>query len=336
MRGAGLGGIGVDYGTGGIRAVALAADDPVGAEGRRVAFEGPEAHAQARAWLLGEGAARGVPIVLPSGFGVPLRSVERADAATLFEVTLKRPDPTASGLGAFLAPLVGSGLAAYLIPAVKQMPTVPTHRKANRIDLGTSDKLCAAAFAVWHRADGDPARLASADFLLLEVGAGFKAWVVVSGGRIVDGIGGSAGTPGPRARGALDGEVAYLFPPAGKDAIYGGGAADLDARFGDGLGERTLWEGVLREAAMLTRFHGIERILASGRRAAEATSRLAAAGYRVEPIGGGAGEAGAFAAASGAAILADGLGGGRAAPLVAHLGLREAAGGVLSYVWTGA
>ncbi len=377
----GVRGIGVDYGTGGIKAVRLAPGGPPevrlfpagaaetgrtrGADGGDAPGAAGEAEAPcaagaaggpapggpckaATAWLESASAADpGAAIVLPSGFGVPLRSVQSLEARDLFEVTLRRHDPAGAGLGAFLAPLRASRLPAYVIPAVKALPTVPRHRKANRVDMGTADKLCAAALAVWRLAGGDAARLPAVDALLLELGAGFKAWLVVAGGQIVDGIGATAGTLGPVARGALDGELAYLHPPDSKADIYRGGAADLDAAFGGALGTAALWEGTLREAAMLTRFFGIERILTSGRRRAEAAARLAAAGYRAESLeadadlarldgpsaaGGPVGLEGAL----GAALLADGLAGGRAAPLVAHLGLREATDRVLDYVWTAA
>jgi predicted butyrate kinase (DUF1464 family) len=334
----GVRGIGLDYGTGGIKCLRLAPD------GRReaLAFSGPDANNAATAWLLA--ASAGDPdatIVLPSGFGVPLRPVQALGEQDLFEMTCRREDPAGSGLGAFLAPLRATRLPAYLIPAVKGLPTVPRHRKANRIDLGTADKLCAAALVIWRLAGGEGSRLPAVDALVLELGAGFKAWVVVAGGRIVEGIGGTAGTPGPRGRGALDGEVAYLAPPCSKADIYGGGTADLDAAFGGGLGEAALWEGVEREAAMLTRFFGIERIVASGRRRAEAIARLAARGYRVESLAADPDlarldrGADGVEAALGAALLADGLAGGRAAPLVAHLGLRDATDRVLDYLWMG-
>jgi len=328
---AGLRGIGVDYGTGGVRAAVLGGGAP-----RVAVFEGPHADGRAADWLCAlDGELAALPCVLPSGFGVPLRALADLDAASLAEVTLRRTAPEAAGLGAFLARLARGGARGHLIPAVKQLPTVPPHRKVNRVDMGTSDKLCAAALAVWALAGGDPGGLGRVDCVLLDVGAGFKAWVVAAGGRVVDGIGGTAGTPGPLARGALDGELAYLQPPSRKADIYGGGAADLDAAFPGGLGERALWEGIAREAAMLTRFYGIDRIVVTGRRAGEAAARLVAAGYdagSAPPLADGL-PAGSEAAL-GAAVLADGLAGGRAAPLAGHLRLGEATDRVLSYVWT--
>src|SRR3989304_3611988 len=64
------------------------------------------------------------PIVLPSGYGVP---ITRA---------------------LFLAEARRRTLRAYCIPAVKLLPSLPPHRKLPRADLGTSDVLCAAAWAL--------------------------------------------------------------------------------------------------------------------------------------------------------------------------------------------
>ena len=55
----------------------------------------------------------------------------------------------------------------------------------------------------------------------------FSAAVAVDGGRIVDGLGGSAGPIGARACGALDAEVAYLLGGAlSKRTVFSGGALD--------------------------------------------------------------------------------------------------------------
>ena len=72
---------------------------------------------------------------------------------------------------------------------------------------------------------------AETSFVMLELGGGFSAAMAVDGGRIVDGLGGSAGPIGARACGALDAEVAYLLGPAlSKRTVFSGGALPNVAR----------------------------------------------------------------------------------------------------------
>ena len=62
---------------------------------------------------------------------------------------------------------------------------------------------------------------------MLELGGAFSAALAVDAGRIVDGLGGSAGPIGARACGALDAEVAYLLGAAlSKRTVFSGGALD--------------------------------------------------------------------------------------------------------------
>src|SRR3972149_6004299 len=86
-----------------------------------------------------------LPIVLPSGFGIPLRRIQEVDDRDLFEMTLRRGDPSEKGLGQFLSRLPQTDLRADCLPSVKLLRSVPVHRKVNRIDMGTADKLCAVA-----------------------------------------------------------------------------------------------------------------------------------------------------------------------------------------------
>ena len=97
------------------------------------------------------------------------------------------------------------------LPGVVHLATVPAHRKVNRIDMGTADKVCVAALGIWDQARR--LRLPPSDtaFILLELGGAFTAGLAVREGQIVDGIGGTGGGLGYRALGTLDGEVAYAL-----------------------------------------------------------------------------------------------------------------------------
>jgi predicted butyrate kinase (DUF1464 family) len=196
-----------------------------------------------------------------------------AGRAELFAMSLLKGDPARGGLGLFLARLQAAGVDGYCLPAVKLLPTVPAARTLNKIDMGTSDKLCAAAYLLAVLHDRHGARYEDLSFLSLEVGFAFKCWLVVREGRIVDGIGGTAGTPGPRARGAIDGELAYLHGFAEKADIYGGGWADLRASYGEELAAQAFWEGLEMERAALCGYYGLSEVIVSGRRRAEVLAR---------------------------------------------------------------
>jgi predicted butyrate kinase (DUF1464 family) len=175
--------LGVDYGTGSWKTALFG---NVGPPERRI-FGAPEA---VRAYI--EEIDRlhpGLPIVLPSGFGIPVKRVQELDDRDRFEIALRRDAPSERGLSHFLLALQVSRVNAYCIPAVKLLPSVPIHRKINRVDMGTSDKLCAAAYLISRSHERGP-RLEEIDFILLEVGAAFRAIVAVQGGKIVDGLGG--------------------------------------------------------------------------------------------------------------------------------------------------
>ena len=268
---------------------------------------------------------RDLPIVLPSGFGIPLKRIQEVDGQDLFEMTLRRGDPREKGLGQFLQKLRSSDFHAYCIPSVKLLPSVPVHRKMNQIDMGTTDKLCAVAFML-HRQVALGGSLEAQNFLTLEVGEAFKALVVVQGGRVVDGLGGTAGKMGPRARGAIDGELACLTSFS-KDKVYSGGALDIETRYGQ-YGHDAFWEGIEKEIVLFLNYYGLRRIFLAGRRKEAVIERLGTR-YALElVVENGEG----FEAALGAAILANGITGGEFRGLVDHLGVRDARERVLDWV----
>ena len=154
----------------------------------------------------------------PSGYGLPL---VRADQATERDLRLAflASDGEVGGIGGLrrLARLLAeSGLPVVFTPGVIHLPSVPEHRKLNRVDLGTADKVATAALAIWdqvRRLGGSPIHTS---FLLLELGGAFSAALAVDRGAIVDGIGGSSGPIGWQSSGAWDGEVAFLAGTVGK------------------------------------------------------------------------------------------------------------------------
>ena len=153
----------------------------------------------------------------PSGYGLPLVAAADVGERELALMVLVRPDESRAdagvgGMRSLLRALARSGLPVVFGPGVIHLPTVPAYRKFNRIDLGTADKVCAAAYAIVDQARRRAIAVAETAMVLLELGGAFSAALAIEGGQIVDGMGGSSGPPGVRAAGALGRRVGI---PAG-------------------------------------------------------------------------------------------------------------------------
>ncbi len=304
--------------------------------------------------LLGELARHGPYDLVygPSGYGLPLLSAAEVGERELAEMVLVRPDESGhdtgvGGMRSLLRGLTHSGLPIVFGPAVIHLPSVPPHRKYNRIDLGTADKVCAAAYAIADQSARRAIALRETALVLLELGGAFTAALAIADGRIVDGVGGSSGPLGVRAAGALDGEVAYLLGPAlRKQTLFTGGALDPAGALG-GADLATLWSSpahadgwtALLEAAakavrgLLVSVPAPYEIVVSGRlaRLPGLIAALSCALADIAPVIACVPER-ASAAAHGAALLADGLAGGGNAGLAEVLGLRESSGTALDHL----
>ena len=172
----------------------------------------------------------------PAGYGLPLVPVADVGESELALMVLKRADEPETGAGiagmrSIVRALIAAGIPLVFGPGAIHLPTVPDHRKWNRIDLGTADKVASAALGIVDQAERLGIEYHETRFVLLELGGGFSAALAVDGGRIVDGLGGSAGPIGARACGALDAEAAYLIGGAlSKRTVFSGGALDPDGR----------------------------------------------------------------------------------------------------------
>ena len=134
----------------------------------------------------------------PSGYGVPLVAAADVDERRLAQMVLVRPDERGAGVGiagmrTLMRALAGSGLPVVFGPGVIHLPSVPRHRKYNRIDLGTADKVCSVAYAIVDQASRMGIGCDQTSFVLVELGGAFTAAVAVASGRIVDGAGGYVG-----------------------------------------------------------------------------------------------------------------------------------------------
>jgi predicted butyrate kinase (DUF1464 family) len=295
-------------------------------------------------------------IAAPSGYGLPLVPVAAVDRTQLDLAALVRPEDRhqperVGGLRAMVELMRARGLPAILLPGVVHLDTVPAHRKVNRVDMGTADKLCVAALGIWDqgRRLGVPAERTA--FVLLELGGFFTAALAVEHGRIVDGIGGSAGGLGYRALGTLDGEVAYALGRVKKSTLFTGGAAfvagapdlppeELTARAAHEPRARIAWEALVEAAlklvaALRVTAPGAREVLLSGRlgrvpAVAETLAERLAGTLPVRPLRGFVTRV--KEAAQGAALIADGLAGGTHRHVVDAMRLRGSRGTVLDHL----
>jgi predicted butyrate kinase (DUF1464 family) len=287
----------------------------------------------------------------PSGYGLPLTAARdlTEDDLRLAVLAADGEEGGIGGLRTLMRALASSSLPVVITPGVVHLDTVPSHRKMNRVDMGTADKVCSAVLAIHEQAERRGCDPRDVSFILLELGGAFTAALAVAQGRIVDGIGGTSGPIGARAAGALDSEVAFLADHVSKCMLFGGGAATIagtpEALVAPGtprgrLARATYVECAVKAVAALTVSVPHPReVFLSGRLSRvdgireEIARRVEVVipGIPVRMLGGNA-DAGE-PAARGAALMADGLSGGALAHLVELLGIRDARGTSLDYLY---
>src|SRR4051812_4684184 len=89
-------------------------------------------------------------VVGPSGYGLPLTAARDLTETNLRLANLAAPNESGGieGLSALMRALSHSSMPVMLTPGVVHLPSVPAYRKVNRIDMGSADKVCAAALAI--------------------------------------------------------------------------------------------------------------------------------------------------------------------------------------------
>jgi predicted butyrate kinase (DUF1464 family) len=275
----------------------------------------------------------------PSGYGLPPRALRDCDERDLALMTLVRPEERGkrqgvSGFTALLAALQASALPVVCLPGVIHLPTVPAHRKRNRIDLGTADKLAVAALALRQAATVRQTALEQCDLGVIELGSVFTACLVLQGGRVVDALGGTSGPVGWGSGGAWDGEVAYWRGPLTKADLYRGGAGGMADRE---EGRRFFVESLVKAVAGLQAVAPVPEWWLSGRILETEVDVVEEVVQELRHFGAVArlpALPGAWVkhAAQGAALLADGLAGGGNADLVDRLAIRAASGTALDWL----
>lgn len=290
------------------------------------------------AWLA---AQRPTLVAGPSGYGLPLVTADRATDADWRLAFLAPPgeDGGIGGLRRLARALAEASLQMLLLPGVVHLDTVPRHRKLNRVDLGTADKVCAAALAIAEAAETSGAGAAGVSLILLELGGAFTAALAVRDGQIVDGLGGTSGPPGWRSAGAWDGEVAFLAGRVTKAMLFQGGLetiVEADPRLGP-LALEAVVEGAAKAVeALRVAVPEARRLVLSGRHAADpgitdALGERLAHELVVAPL---RGFAAVKHAAQGAALLADGIAGGRYRDLAETMRIHHASGTVLDHLFS--
>lgn len=296
-------------------------------------------------------------IVGPSGYGLPwVRAQDLGpqdmDLLVLSEKRDRGRATIIGGMRKMLLLLKESGLPICFAPGVIHLPTVPEHRKANRIDMGTADKLCSVALGIFDQAHHLNIGFEETSFVYVELGGAFTAVIGVAGGQVVDGLGGTAGSLGYLSLGAMDGELAYLLGGFHKELLGSGGVASIAAQPGlrpedlatsaqvddrSRLAWEALLEGLVKSvAAEMTVVPASREVLLAGRLCSipeirqEVIRRLA----HMAPVRQVKGFAQvAKEAAQGAGLIAEGLAGGIYRGLVEAMGLRGASGTVLDHLY---
>ena len=288
-------------------------------------------------------------IVGPSGYGLPVTPIRDI---TERELTLMVPDaksvPLCGGIRTAIRLMKDEGFPVYFTPGVIHLSTVPRYRKANKLDMGTADKVCCVALAIRDQAELHGIDYGATSFILAEIGYAFNAVIGVDGGKIVDGFGGTSGGPGFITLGSMDSELAVRLGKFPGIVLFSGGAKDMSGKEDlspEEMAEKPdkyqeAWNMMLESVAkgitaMMVAVEKPREILLSGRLSripeiADAlTARLSRFG-KVRVVGRKASVA--KEAAEGAYIIGEGLLGGKYKGIVDALKLREASGTMFDHV----
>lgn len=287
----------------------------------------------------------------PSGYGLPLKKISELNETDYFFLTLKKKgEEDVIGMTNVINSLKELDCDVIFCPSLIHLPTIPKYRKINKIDIGTSDKLCSTALAIYEQAKRLNINYSETSFILVEMGYSFNSVIGVDNGMIVDGIGGSSGNIGFRAIGFMDSELAYLLSPMKKRLLLQGGLCSvakvknikdfLKLFHEDDENALIAWkafhEGIEKSVlSMLNSISNPKEIILSGRLVRikefydEVKSRLSkyARVVRIKGIGKYAKES-----AQGAALIANGLAKGKYSKLVDTMKIKDSFGTCLDYI----
>jgi len=239
------------------------------------------------------------------------------------------------------------------IPGVIHLPTVPLHRKINKADMGTADKMSVCVLGVYDQSRRFNIPYSEVSFILIEMGFGYNAVMGIDRGRIVDGFGGTTMLgPGFLTMSYADQEVIQLVGNWEKADIFTGGCISISGK--EDLEEfinyvekdqscKLAWDSMLEGiekavAAMLVSVPNPREILVSGRLVRiskvynELTKRLAKYAP-VRKVGQLENAKITKETAQGYAIVADGLANGKFKDLIDWMKIRRAKGTAIDYIY---
>ncbi len=310
-------------------------------------------------------------VVGPSGYGMTLKRAKDAsdeDIASATFVTaadIKRR-LRIIGLRELMQLLRNADdLNTYFTQGVIHLKTVPKYRKANRIDMGTSDKILSVVLAVKDQVERLKIPYDKTSLILVEVGFGYTSAIAVNNGQIIDAMAGTAGFPSFLGSGFWDSEVAYAVANATEDfskqLLFAGGVASFagidasmpleefvkEAKINLQVkqGYEMMLEAIVKDVASLLpnvkpkeivfsgRFTRIPEFLAAMKHAL--SSFFSEIGLKTDIVVLESKAAVTKQAAEGAAVFANGLAGGKYKQLIDTMQLRESEGTVFSNLYLG-
>lgn len=320
-----------------------------------------------------DAAERAMPLDLtasPSGYGVELTYLQDMKIEDLrnwyltyilllkeedLAAGLKRGDPGISVYSAMVETAMEMKRRDWpvcYLPGTIELPTIPVYRKINKLDIGTVDKMCIGILGTCDQSQRLGISYSEVSFILVEMGFGYNAVLGVSGGKIVDGIGGTTGGVGFLTAGSLDLELVQLVKNWEKTDVFTGGGISVSGRRSpeelvDCVNRdencRIAWDGMIESlvkgvASMTISVPDAKEILLSGRltRIRKVKKELVERLSKFAPtreIGWLPGVTRIKEAAQGYAMVADGLAGGKFSELVDWVEIKKARGTALDYVY---
>jgi predicted butyrate kinase (DUF1464 family) len=277
-----------------------------------------------------------------SGYGMPVKRFSELKKEDIFMMTLNTDPESTIGMRYLVEMASQLDLNIYTIPGVIHLPTVPEYRKINRIDMGTADKLCSVILGMYQLSK--EVEINKQNFILVESGYGFNAFISVKNGKIVDGLGGTSSFLSFSSTGAIDGELAYILGSFPKNLLFKGGLRSyisdkgLEVEKIEDLSEEAMeWlvEYLIKGVRAVEVSNRADTVLLSGRNfyCVEFTDIFIEVaesfGYNCTFL---RGFGYAKQSAEGAAIIANGISDGVFRDIIDHAEIMNAQGSVLDYI----